>query len=56
MGAIVAGAVVLFYDHLRTLPDERRFVWDAKPSFAKYGFLLNRYAVLCVMVLVLPGT
>ena len=50
-----AGAVVLFYDHLITLPDECRFVWKAKPSFAKYAFLLNRYAVLSVMVLVLPG-
>jgi len=50
-----AGAVVLFYDHLITLPDECRFVWKAKSSFAKYAFLLNRYAVLSVMVLVLPG-
>lgn len=53
---IAAGAVVLFYDHLITLPDECRFVWKAKPSFAKYAFLLNRYAVLSVMVLVLPAT
>lgn len=53
---IAAGTVVLLYDHLITLPDECRFVWKAKPSFAKYAFLLNRYAVLCVMVLVLPAT
>jgi hypothetical protein len=55
MGKIVAGTVVLLYDHLITFPDEYRFVWKARTSFAKYAFLLNRYAVLCVMVLVLPG-
>jgi hypothetical protein len=53
---IAVGAVVLFYDHLITFPDECRFVWRAKPSFAKYAFLLNRYTVPSVMLLVLPGT
>jgi hypothetical protein len=50
-----AGAVVLFYDHIMTLPDEHRFVWKAKPSFAKYAFLVNRYVVPSVMLLVLSG-
>ena len=50
-----AGAVVLLYDHIMTLPDEYRFVWKAKPSFAKYAFLLNRYIVPSVMLLVLSG-
>jgi hypothetical protein len=53
--ATAVGTVVLLYDHLITLPDECRFVWKAKKSFAKYAFLLNRYAVPSVMVLVLPG-
>lgn len=47
--------MVLFYDHMATLPDECRFVWQAKPSFAKYAFLLNRYVVPSVMILVLCG-
>jgi hypothetical protein len=50
------GAVVLLYDHIITLPDEYRFVWKARPSFAKYAFLVNRYAVPAVMVLMLSGT
>lgn len=53
--ATAAGAIVLLYDHLITLPDEYRFIWKAKSSFAKYAFLLNRYAVLSVMMLALPG-
>lgn len=56
MGKTAAGTVVLLYDHLITLMDEYRFVWKARPSFAKYAFLLNRYVVLSVMVLILPGT
>ncbi|KAF9649460.1 hypothetical protein BDM02DRAFT_1819799 [Thelephora ganbajun] len=50
------GTVVLLYDHVITLPDEYRFVWKAKPSFAKYAFLLNRYVVPSVMLLVLSAT
>lgn len=56
VGGTVAGAVVLFYDHILTLPDEHRFVWKAKASFAKHAFLLNRYVVPSVMLLVLSGT
>ena len=55
-GWTVAGTVVLLYDHLMTLPDEYRFVWKAKKSFAKYAFLLNRYAVPSAMLLTLTGT
>ena len=55
-GGTVAGTVVLFYDHLMTLQDEYRFVWMAKPSFAKFAFLLNRYAVPSAMLLTLIGT
>ena len=55
MVGTAAGAVVLFYDHIMTLPDEYRFVWKAKSSFAKYAFLLNRYVVPSVMFLVLFG-
>ena len=56
MGVTAAGTVVLLYDHIMTLPDEYRFVWKAKASFAKYAFLLNRYIVPCVMLIVLTGT
>ena len=55
-GGTAAGTVVLLYDHIITLPDEYRFVWKANPSFAKYAFLLNRYVVPSVMLLVLSGT
>ena len=54
-GGTAAGAVVLLYDHIITLPDEYRFVWKANTSFAKYAFLLNRYVVPSVMLLVLAG-
>ena len=54
-GGTAAGTVVLLYDHIITLPDEHRFVWKANPSFAKFAFLLNRYVVPSVMLLVLSG-
>jgi len=56
VGGTAAGTVVLLYDHIITLPDEYRFVWKANSSFAKYAFLLNRYVVPSVMLLVLSGT
>lgn len=56
MGGTAAGTVALLYDHIITFPDEYRFVWKAKQSFVKYAFLLNRYAVPTVMLLVLSGT
>jgi len=55
MGKTAAGTVVLLYDHIITLPEEYRFIWKAKSSFAKYIFLLNRYAVPPVMFMVLSG-
>ena len=55
VGGTAAGTVVLLYDHIITLPDEYRFVWKANSSFAKYAFLLNRYVVPSVMLLVLCG-
>src|SRR3984885_9278048 len=39
------GLVALLYDHLLTLPEEVSLIWKAPPSYAKYGFLLNRYMV-----------
>ena len=55
-GGTAAGTVVLLYDHIITLPDEYRFVWKANSSFAKYAFLVNRYVVPSVMLLILCGT
>jgi hypothetical protein len=55
-GETTAGTMVLLYDHIVILPDEYRFVWKAKLSFAKYTFLLNRYVMTFTMLLVLPGT
>ena len=46
---------MLLYDHIMTLPDEHRFVWKAKTSFAKYAFIVNRYVVPSVMLTVLFG-
>ncbi|THH00149.1 hypothetical protein EW026_g2345 [Hermanssonia centrifuga] len=50
LGAV--GLVILFYDHLLTLPDEVKLVWGAPASFAKYAFLLNRYLVLASLITV----
>jgi hypothetical protein len=35
----------MVYDHLLTLPRERRLVWRAPAGAAKYAFLLTRYLV-----------
>ena len=56
MGGTAASAVVLFHDHITTFPDEYWLVWKAKISFVKCAFLLNRYVVPSVMLLVLSGT
>ncbi|KZP18678.1 hypothetical protein FIBSPDRAFT_1045984 [Athelia psychrophila] len=47
-----AGLVVLLFDHLLTFTDEVALVWDSKPSFTKYLFLLNRYLVPSVLIVV----
>ncbi|THG95488.1 hypothetical protein EW145_g7948 [Phellinidium pouzarii] len=44
------GLVMLIYDHLLTFDDEVRFVWRAKPSFARRAFLINRYLVLVILL------
>ncbi|KAH8119509.1 hypothetical protein DFH11DRAFT_1500977 [Phellopilus nigrolimitatus] len=44
------GLVIMLYDHILTFGDEVRFVWHAKPSFAKKAFLANRYLVPAVLI------
>ena len=47
--------MVLFYDHLLTLSDEIQFIWPAPATYAKYIFLINRYAVLGTLLAVAYG-
>jgi hypothetical protein len=42
---IVTGLVILVYDHFVTFSSERRLIWTAPSSIAKFGFLINRYVV-----------
>ncbi|KAI5115927.1 hypothetical protein M0805_009863 [Coniferiporia weirii] len=44
------GLVMLLYDHVLSFDDEVRLVWQAKPSFAKKAFLLNKYLVPVVLL------
>ncbi|KAI5115002.1 hypothetical protein M0805_005178 [Coniferiporia weirii] len=44
------GLAVLLYDHILSFDDEVRLVWQAKPSFAKKAFLLNKYLVPAVLL------
>ncbi|KAI0373499.1 hypothetical protein BV20DRAFT_740331 [Pilatotrama ljubarskyi] len=46
------GLIVLLYDHCLTLADEVAYIWPAPATFAKYTFLLNRYAVLGTLLAV----
>jgi hypothetical protein len=39
----VGGLVALLYDHLLTLDQEVRLIWQAPGSFVKWVFLANRY-------------
>jgi len=41
------GLVLLLWDHAITFADEVQLIWKARPSFAKYAFLVNRYLVAC---------
>jgi len=41
----VAGVVMLLYDSLATIADERQYVWKAQHSIGKYAFLMNRFLV-----------
>ncbi|KAI0766840.1 hypothetical protein BD413DRAFT_605634 [Trametes elegans] len=52
------GLIVLFYDHCLTLADEVKLIWPAPATYAKYTFLLNRYAVLGTLLAVayVPNT
>lgn len=47
-----AGLTLLLYDHLMTLPDEINLIWRSRPSFSKYGFLVNRYMVPMVLTMI----
>jgi hypothetical protein len=42
----VVGLVVLFFDCIARWQQERRLVWNAPNTLAKYCYLLNRYLVL----------
>ncbi|KAL5528244.1 hypothetical protein ACEPAF_7380 [Sanghuangporus sanghuang] len=44
------GLVVMLYDHILTFSEEVRLVWQAKPSFAKWLFLANRYLVPMMLI------
>jgi hypothetical protein len=51
----VVGAVVLLYDHAITFKEEVRCIWKAPSSFAKYAFLVNRYLVPSLLVVIIHG-
>ncbi|KAL5523958.1 hypothetical protein ACEPAG_8131 [Sanghuangporus baumii] len=44
------GLVIMLYDHILTFGEEVRLVWQAKPSFAKWLFLANRYLVPMMLI------
>ncbi|KAI0708192.1 hypothetical protein C8T65DRAFT_740205 [Cerioporus squamosus] len=46
------GLMVLLYDHVLTFADEVKLIWTAPATYAKYIFLLNRYAVLGTLLAV----
>lgn len=47
---LVIGLSILIFDHCVTFSAERRLIWNAPRSIAKFGFLLNRYLVpLCLV-------
>ncbi|PAV19001.1 hypothetical protein PNOK_0584500 [Pyrrhoderma noxium] len=39
------GLICMLYDHILTFDDEVEIIWNARPSFAKKLFILNRYGV-----------
>lgn len=51
----VIGTVMLIHDHIVTFSHERRFIWTAPRSMAKYAFLINRYIVPVGLFLALVG-
>jgi hypothetical protein len=51
----VIGIVLLVSDHIASFRQERTLIWPLRPSFSKYGFLVNRYLVtLALVALFLP--
>jgi hypothetical protein len=47
--------VLLVSDHISSFRQERTLIWPLRPSFSKYGFLVNRYLVtLALAALFLP--
>lgn len=41
----------MLYDHVLTLPAEIAFVWQARRSFGRSGFLINKYLVVgCLLI------
>jgi hypothetical protein len=51
----VIGIVLLLSDHAGSFRQEYTLIWPAKPSFSKYGFLINRYLVTAsLLVLFVP--
>ncbi|KIM25793.1 hypothetical protein M408DRAFT_204302 [Serendipita vermifera MAFF 305830] len=46
-----ASAVILFYDHIITLPDEIELVWASPLSLATTMFYINRYVPVPIMLL-----
>ena len=52
---IAVGLIVLFYDHCLTFADEVEYIWTAPATYAKYTFLLNRYAGLGTLLAVAYG-
>ncbi|TDL22654.1 hypothetical protein BD410DRAFT_722722 [Rickenella mellea] len=46
------GLVLLLWDHIITIGDEVQLIWSARPSFAKYAFLANRYVVAITLILI----
>ncbi len=49
---VAIGLVAMLYDHALTIDDEVQLVWHARPSFAKYAFLYNRYSAVAVLTAV----
>jgi hypothetical protein len=45
-------AIVIFIQHyVTTFREERRYIWNAPPSFAKYSFIISRHIPIICAVL-----
>jgi hypothetical protein len=51
----VTGMIMVLYDHVLTISDERELIWKLPHSFPKYAFLFNRYMTPCVMIVMAIG-